>query len=443
MKRKICLMVLTLCAALLLSGCAMRTVEEMYALPRRSEEYNHLQSAIDAAMTGLSYSAPISGENQQTVQSADLDGDGVDECLVFAAGSGERPLEVLIFTQDDNERYRLSEVIECNGTVFEQVEYVNFDGKPGCELVLSRQVSENVLRRLSVYSFAGGSAEQLLVVGCSKFVTSDLDTNGLSEVLVLRPSEAEEPGGMAVLYSYNAKEDQVQRSVETRLSESPANIRRVVSGHLQDDIPAVYVTSSMGDSAVVTDVFAFQNGDFTNVAYAGGVDTSIQTVHNFYVYSEDIDGDGVLEIPSLITMKAMTEWKEGEQKFLLQWFSLDSKGRKIDKFYTFHNYMNGWYLRMDENWAGRTSVAQSEGVYSFYVWDETYTEASSLFDIYTFTGSNRDLEAQSDGRFPLYRAEGVAYGASIAPGAEEFGITPDILKNNFRLIRQDWRAGES
>jgi len=85
-KRKICLMVLTLCAALLLSGCAMRTVEEMYALPRRSEEYNHLQSAIDAAMDGLSYSAPISGENQQTVQSADLDGDGVDECLVFAAG---------------------------------------------------------------------------------------------------------------------------------------------------------------------------------------------------------------------------------------------------------------------------------------------------------------------------------------------------------------------
>ena len=248
---------------------------------------------------------------------------------------------------------------------------------------------------------------------------------------------------MAVLYSYNAKEDQVQRSVETRLSESPANIRRVVSGHLQDDIPAVYVTSSMGDSAVVTDVFAFQNGDFTNVSYAGGVNTSIRTMHNFYVYSEDIDGDGVLEIPSLITMKAMTEWKEGEQKFLLQWFSLDSKGRKIDKFYTFHNYMNGWYLRMDENWAGRTSVVQSDGVYSFYVWDETYTEASSLFNIYTFTGSNRDLEAQSDGRFPLYRAEGVAYGASIAPGAEEFGITPDILKNNFRLIRQDWRAGES
>ena len=43
---------------LLLSGCAMRTVEEMYALPRRSQEYAQLQTAIDSAMYGLTFSAP-------------------------------------------------------------------------------------------------------------------------------------------------------------------------------------------------------------------------------------------------------------------------------------------------------------------------------------------------------------------------------------------------
>ena len=48
MKRKLCLLIIA--AALLLSGCAMRRVDEMYALPRRSEEFNHLQSAIDAAI---------------------------------------------------------------------------------------------------------------------------------------------------------------------------------------------------------------------------------------------------------------------------------------------------------------------------------------------------------------------------------------------------------
>ena len=68
-----------LLAALLLSGCGMRTVHELYQLPKRSEENNNLQSVIDSVMNGLEYCAPLSGEHPQTVQMADLDGDGVQE----------------------------------------------------------------------------------------------------------------------------------------------------------------------------------------------------------------------------------------------------------------------------------------------------------------------------------------------------------------------------
>ena len=78
MKKRIWLFPLLILASILLTGCALQTVDEMYALPKRSKEYDSLQSAIDSAMYGLSYSAPVSGENQQTVQMADLDGDGVE-----------------------------------------------------------------------------------------------------------------------------------------------------------------------------------------------------------------------------------------------------------------------------------------------------------------------------------------------------------------------------
>jgi len=100
-KKRILLAMLVL-ASLLLSGCTLRTVEEMYALPKRSEEYKELQSAIDTAMYGLTYSSPQSGENQQTVQLADLDGDGVEEYLVFAKGASDKPLQVLIFSQEED-----------------------------------------------------------------------------------------------------------------------------------------------------------------------------------------------------------------------------------------------------------------------------------------------------------------------------------------------------
>ena len=56
MKKRI-ISILFLLVALVFSGCALRTVEEMYSLPKRSEKYNKLQSAIDEAMTGLEYAA--------------------------------------------------------------------------------------------------------------------------------------------------------------------------------------------------------------------------------------------------------------------------------------------------------------------------------------------------------------------------------------------------
>lgn len=440
MKKRIMLFLLTL-ASLLLSGCAMRTVEEMYALPRRSEEYSQLQSAIDAAMANLTYSAPISGDNQQTVQTADLNGDGMDEYLVFAVGNSDKPLQVLIFTQDEGGICSLAEVISSNGTAFEQVEYVNFDEKPGLELVVGRQVSDQVLRNVSVYSFASGSAEQLFTIGYSKYLTCDLDSNGRSEVMVLRPGESEADRGMAVLYSNRG--GKTQRSVEKELSQNPAHIRRIQAGKLYGGKPAIYVASAVDDNAIVTDIFAIRNRRFENISYSSEAHTSIQTLLNFYVYAEDIDEDGILELPSAVPMEAMSQWQEGDQTSLLRWFSMDLDGREVDKLYTYHDFLGGWYVQLNDLWAERVTVEQWGDSFTFYVWDEDYITAAEIFNIYIFTGGTRDEDAQSNGRFPLYRAEGVAYAARLGGDAPMYGITKEYLNTSFRLIRQDWRTGEN
>ena len=248
MKKRI-LLLLSLLFTLLLTGCAMRTVEEMYALPKRSEEYKELQRAIDTAMYGMTFSSPQSGENQQTVQMADLNGDGVDEYLVFAKGATEKPLQVLIFQQDETGRCRTLDTIGFNGQAFEQVEYVDFDDQPGKELIVGFQVSNQVLRSVAVFTFRNGGAELLLMNGYTKMLPCNLSGGG-NELMVLRPGEEETERGMAVLYSY--QNGQIVRSVETELSEHTSSIRRIMTSRLQDGTPAVFVTSSSGDNTIVT-----------------------------------------------------------------------------------------------------------------------------------------------------------------------------------------------
>ena len=436
MGRKLNILVLILVMAMLLGGCAMKTVDELYTPPKRSSEYEDLQNAIDQAMEDLQYCAPLSGENQQTVQMADLDGDGKAEYLLFAKGAAEMPLQILIFSRTE-EGCHLKEVLESKGSAFELVEYVNMDGKPGMELVVGRQVSDQILRSVSVYSFADGNAAQLMTANYSKFVTCDLDMNDLAELMVITPGASEADHAAAMLFSW--EDGEMVRSLEADLSESADHIKRIMTANLHGEIPAVYVASSVEGSAIITDVFAIRNGVFANVSLSNESGTSIQTMRNYYVYANDIDYDGVLELPSIAPM----EHSDDSQHHLIRWYAMDLNGREVDKMFTFHNFASGWYLRLDDEWASRVAVFQDGNAFIFSLWNEAFEETEKIMTVYVLTGSEREKAAAEDGRFLLYRGEQVLYAAQLEPAAEAWNITRESVESSFHLIHQDWKTGET
>ena len=100
-------------------------------------------------------------------------------------------------------------------------------------------------------------------------------------------------------------------------------------------------------------------------------------------------------------------------------------------------------MQLHHSWASRITVEQYNSVFKFYLWDESYQTAAPLFTVYVFTGGTRDEEAVKDGRFAVYRTEGIAYSAKLEAAADEYGITEDYLIESFRLIRRDWQTGET
>jgi len=436
----------TLIAALLfltalLTGCAMKTVEQMYCPPRRSEELSNLQSAIDREMSGLEYAAPVSGENQQTVQMADLDGDGQEEYLVFAKGVSEKPLKILIFCQEEDDSCALMETVELSGTSFEQVEYVDMDGVPGQEIVVGVQLSDRMLRIGSVYSFASGEGSCILSTVYARMLTTDLDGNGRRELMVIRSGETEADNAVAMLFQW--KSEGMDRSKEVMLSEKADHIKRVTPGTLEDGKAAVFIASTVNENAIVTDIFTVGRGTFYNLSLYGESGASVQTLRDYYIYAEDIDEDGVLELPSLLPMKNTSTVAGTVRQHLIRWYSVDQEGNQKDKRYTFHNYSGGWYLELDSSWISRIAVEQDDNTYTFYIWDEELGEAQPLFSVYSLTGKDRDSEAGTGNRFALYRGENVVYAAKLESTSALYGITEEYLTSRFHLIRRDWIAGET
>lgn len=432
--RKFIIFAALIAAILTLSGCNITKMDEMYRLPKRSQEQTDLQAVMDEAMSGKEYSAPLSGDNRQTVQTADLNGDGKKEYILFAKDTSENPLHIFIFSQVKNE-YQLIDTIQTSGSAFDQVEYAQIDGNPGQELVVGHQVSDQVLRTVSVYSMVNQSVQQLMSSGYSKFLCTDLTQNDLKELFILRSGQSDGENGIAELYSLDG--GTVQRFNEAVMSRPADHIKRVMIGKLNDGIPAVYVASEVDDSAIITDVYALVNEKFSNVSVSVESGTSIQTLRNYFVYAEDIDGDGVLELPSLVELGDAPANSDILSHHVIRWFAVQSDGKMIDKLYTYHNHAGGWYLELNSMIADSVTVEQLGNTYQFYYWKDNFTTSQKLLSIVVLTGQKREEQAVANNRFVLYRTDTTVFAAKLDVASAAYGIDRDGLINSFHLISQD------
>ena len=87
-----------------LSACGIdSTVEDLFTLPRVPDEYTGLSQQIEALLAdGYEYAPPTVGQNIQSVQMEDLNGDGSPEAVVFLRrSSDEKPLKILVFEKQE------------------------------------------------------------------------------------------------------------------------------------------------------------------------------------------------------------------------------------------------------------------------------------------------------------------------------------------------------
>ncbi len=425
--RKFILFALVL--AMLLTGCSMPTLNELYCLPNRSNSDNNLQEVIDEAMEDLQYSAPISGANQQTVQSADLDGDGKDEYLLFAKDTSEKTLKILIFSELAV-GYVLMDTIEGFGFAFEFVEYAQVDDRPGLEIVVGRQVSEQVVRSVAVYRFTSGFARQLMNASYFRMVTEDFDSNGREELFLISPGQTEDSPASATLYTY--EDGEFFRSAEMELSAPADALKRVTVNTLANGSKAVFACSAMAEDQLTTDILGAAGTEITPVL----LDFKTETLNNYFIYPEDIDGDGMAELPVLQPMKVPSDAKA---QYLIQWHAISAAGEITRKLSTYHNHKEGWYLRLDFDWASRATVVQKDDSYTFHMWSENGNYTRELFTILILTGPDREAQAKLDGRHLLYRGETEIYVMLFNEGAD---LDEEKLLSSFRQIRMDWNNEE-
>lgn len=433
MVRKRNILILLAMVTLLLCGCSSGGVSDLYCLPKRSEEYTNLQSVLQSALANLEYSAPLKGDNQQTVQSVDLDGDGESEYVVFAQDNSDKPLQMLLFA-GDGEKYELIDAVVSAGSDFDQVEYIEMDGRPGYEIVVGRQISNQVARSVSVFTYDQGKLVQLMSANYSEFYCCDLDEDGRSELLLLRSGET----GGGIFQAYSLKDQGEIQTQEVSMSVAAENILRIVEGSLEDGVKAIYVASTpSGGNGIITDVFTMNGGVLNNISVSEDSGVSTQTMREYDIYASDIDGDGILELPKILRMQTADGAASTLGQYLIRWYSLRSDGTQVDKMFTYHNFVGGWYMELESVLVPWYNVTQKGSGFEFSLWSEGYRDSQKLMTLYVLTGQKREEQAIKENRFVLYRGDTIIYAANLEAISTTYNMTKESVIKAFHLIGED------
>lgn len=442
----ICALCLTLCAG----GCMFNTGEDLYSLPQAPEDYLELQEQLNRIITGgAEYAAPQTGANTQTVQMVDLDGDGNGEAIAFFRESGKkRPLKIYIFRQTP-EGYETAAVIEGEGAAVNSIVYSDITGDGWSEIVVSWQMSTKV-QSMAAYSLKQYEVVQLMQTEYTKYAMSDLNQDGKMEIVALHVDTGE-MGSRADYYAYEGGTLVQMDSVP--LSSGVVEIGQVKTGLLYDGTPALFVDNLFGQGSMVTDLLAVVNGVFQNVTADKETGVSSMTDRTYAVYCGDLDGDGYLEVPAPERLpSAQPASSNGglDVSWIIHWNLYDKEGLARRLVTTYHNYTDGWYLRLPQTWVegglavSRQDVVAGERtiVFSIRTGEKIYTP---FLKIYKLTGANREERAKLNGRFLLRRdssASDTLYVAEFLNEAQTraYHLDQETLFGLFQLIQLDWNT---
>ncbi|MBR6114113.1 MAG: hypothetical protein IKQ10_02915 [Oscillospiraceae bacterium] len=413
---------------MMLSGCYSGTIDQYFSPPQPAEEYLQLQELIDRELAaGSEYAAPTQGSYRQSVQFADLDGDGMDEALVFLRRS-DGSLQVKIYLSVNSE-YRQVLVIGGEGRAIGSVDFEDMDLDGRLELIVAWQLTGS-MSLLSVYSLDNWSGALLLNTDCSEYLTGDLNSDGHPELLVLR--NVGSGSYMADMYTLRADRD--PQAASAALSSDIYALQRLRTARLADGTPTLVVESLMSNGDLVTDLLSVREGSLVNLTLNRS--TGISETRRSYslVYAQDINADGLIEIPHPQQLYS----QDGEVFWSVAWYSYDAFGRAGVTMTTYHNVTDGWYFELPVGWEAGLTVRRNDDVPGerAVILSRLSTDGSvnDLVAVYKITGENRGDRARLEGRFILLEETSAIYAAQIFdPGVEQAMVTA-----NFHRIYTEW-----
>lgn len=458
--KKISVLFIALIICCFFSGCnlSISSVDALMRPPKLSGENSLLQQTFESTIgdsENIVMKTPVSGENRSSYLLYDLDNDSVREAIVLYSDPIKDDLVYVTVFKFVNDKWSFVSTIKGRSSEIYSVDFadINSDGRFEILMSWSQVISgdtfapagmgSNGEKLLTIYSYNGSSTTLLKNEAYSKLLVEDINNDSADELFILNISFTNQEKvtlGRVVAFD---KEYSIEQELKIQLTGMLDVFNIACDNYSINDEThtRIYIDGSISESGIITEVIDIKHNDLSISLpfYESNVSAQPLTLRDVRVYSQDIDNDGIIEVPVIeklpggIKLSANDEEKTALN--LTVWSEINNNELIVDS----KCLLNGTYGYMfvyPEDWFGNITAIYNEknATITFYSLDVNETLTASLFSI----KSTFELDWEEDNNgYTKFDENGVyVYGYLIIDDENE-DLYINTIEDNLILMKQE------
>lgn len=306
--KKIRILLIVLSLSLLLTGCGnfrlASSIDDLISPVPPSGDNAGVQNAVnELCKSGFLIKMPSSGDYTTSFIFYDLDGNGTDEAVAFYEPNDDRGTTSMAVISKSKEKWSVVEKIRGEGSDVKSVDFCDVNND-GVDEIL---VCWSVISSANSYTFCvynhnldkdGGKLELISEpISAGEFICVDINEDDIDEVVVFKLGSSDESPS-AQLYSFSDNKQTLLG--ETKLDSTIISFENISSG-VTDEGVSVYADALKTDGNSMVTEFIYWSDYYDSIIspfYSYSTGRTSETSRDSVIFSRDVDGDGVIEIPT-------------------------------------------------------------------------------------------------------------------------------------------------
>lgn len=449
MRVKTTIVISLLCCLVLLCSCdyfGFDPVDSLIRAPKLSGDNGELQKVFEASVGDkVVLKCPMSGKHRSAFTVMDIDADGIDEAIVFYAYTkDDTSARINILDKDSSGAWHSVADTYGPGSDVNSLSLIDINGDGVSEILVTWNVLDSKNKYVTIYggyncsTLSTGSIKNYITEMFTAMYPVDVDCDGQDEIFItVQDAVLGEYIAYGRLLGYDSTLDKIYLKSEIKLDGAVVSYLSITSDYM-NNAARIYIDGVINADYIQTELVVWEPETRRLVVPvdSDGKTWSAKTLRAQSMLSEDKDGDGRIEVPSLLHLPGAVRF-DSEQNITEKLFLnvrsalVDDSLKDVEIF--IDNPNARYFFNIPSEWIGVVTAKFNvkENILQFYSYDVSNDSPEThLFSLFTIDSNNKELLNSVD-KFIIFEGKSLISYAEISPSGIQFGISQELIREYF------------